>query len=526
MKDKKKYLWCTVSLIISILIFVAVGMNKRITFCDEIYTYMIVNSSNGAYQLAQGQWYTKEQTVDMLGHTSGDGLMQMVRNVKGDPHPPLYYGLVYIASLIGGKNVSEWIGLSVNMLMYSAAVLMVWLTIYRIFGRPAMAAAAAVVCAINVGLLSDAMLIRMYMQFTFFAMAFAYATLLLYQEKDRTLNYILLGIITAGGFLTQYYFSFIAIAFFVVWAIYNIVQKKYSRIAKYLAAMAGAAAVDTVVWHFWIGTLLSNNNSEAIKTNAMNFANIFNSMFRGMVTVQLVIFQQWYIVGGIMALLIVAVTLMSRKVSLMYSGIRLYVGTLLAVVFCYAAIVYYLTPSHLMSGRYFYAAAVLELLLIAVCVCTLLQVYVTKAIGIKLSRVLRPATAAVLVVLELAMLTFGYGIDYYTDSKEYDCQREILEQYADIPWILCGGESWQMTANFLDYLIPEKIMRVTTDTPYESEPELESADAFLLIAEGGEDNSLKDTGLYYYIGSTGRFAESEFLMERNGLSYFIAYPVR
>ena len=100
MKDKNKYLWCTVSLIISILIFVAVGMDKRITFCDEIYTYMIVNSSNGAYQLAQGQWYTKEQTVDMLGHTSGDGLMQMVRNVKGDPHPPLYSGRVYIASLI------------------------------------------------------------------------------------------------------------------------------------------------------------------------------------------------------------------------------------------------------------------------------------------------------------------------------------------------------------------------------------------------------------------------------------------
>ena len=105
--EKKKYLWCVISVIVGVVIFVVAGVNKRITFCDEIYTYMIVNAPNGAYQLAEGHWYTRQQTVDMLGHSSNDSVVQMLWNVKGDSHPPLYYGLVYIASLIGGLNISE-----------------------------------------------------------------------------------------------------------------------------------------------------------------------------------------------------------------------------------------------------------------------------------------------------------------------------------------------------------------------------------------------------------------------------------
>ena len=98
--EKKKYLWCVISVIVGVVIFVVAGVSKRITFCDEIYTYMIVNAPNGAYQLAEGQWYTRQQTVDMLGHSSNDSVVQMLWNVKGDSHPPLYYGLVYILSLI------------------------------------------------------------------------------------------------------------------------------------------------------------------------------------------------------------------------------------------------------------------------------------------------------------------------------------------------------------------------------------------------------------------------------------------
>lgn len=34
--------------------------------------------------------------------------------------------------------------------------------------------------------------------------------------------------------------------------------------------MSAAVAVDTILWHYWIGTMLSNSDSGAIKENAMN----------------------------------------------------------------------------------------------------------------------------------------------------------------------------------------------------------------------------------------------------------------
>ncbi len=523
--EKKKYLWCVISVIVGVVIFVVAGVSKRITFCDEIYTYMIVNAPNGAYQLAEGQWYTRQQTVDMLGHSSNDSVVQMFWNVKGDSHPPLYYGLVYIASLIGGLNISEWTGLAVNLLMYIGTMLLFWLIIDRIFGRPGMAAAAAIVYALNVGTLSDAMLIRMYMQLTFFTIAFAYAAWRLWENKEKLSGYVLLGIATAGGFLTQYYFCFIPIGFFVVWAIYNIARKKYSCIIKYLVSMSAAVAVDTILWHYWIGTMLSNSDSGAIKENAMNFVNIFNSMFRGLESVQLIIFQKWHIVGGLAVIIVVVIALVSERVNASFRNMRLYVGGLSAMLFFYSTIVYYLTPTYLMSSRYFYAASAVEILLVAVCICALVCTFVTdERLGKKRKIFVNAGTAVVCIAMDIGILAFGYGIDYYADAAAYDTQRECLEEYSDIPWVLCGDENWEMTANFMDYIIPEKLMRITENTPYGIEKELEKADKFMIVARTNEGNTQGDMALYYYIGTTGRFAKSELVMERNGLSYFLAYP--
>lgn len=113
--------------------------------------------------------------------------------------------------------------------------------------------------------------------------------------------------------------------------------------------------------------------------------------------------------------------------------------------------------------------------------------------------------------MDIGILAFGYGIDYYADAAAYDTQRECLEEYSDIPWVLCGDENWEMTANFMDYIIPEKLMRITENTPYGIEKELEKADKFMIVARTNEGNTQGDMALYYYIGTTGRFAKVSWL---------------
>lgn len=521
MADRKKYISFIVTIIIGMTIFIYAAYNKRVTFCDEIYTYMIVNSGNGAYQLAEGQWYSREQMQDVLSHTKNDDIFQMLRNVKGDSHPPLYYIMVYIASMFFGGNISKWTALCVNAAMYLGTIILFWIILYKLFKSPLMSAIGTVMYEINVGTLSDAMLLRMYMQLTFFVIAFAFATLLLYENKDKLRYYILLGVITAAGFLTQFYFCFVAIGFFIVWTIYNILAKKYARIIKYLLSMVSAVIFDTLVWHYWISVMLFNSDSETIKENALNFANILNSLFRGILTVQLPVFQNWYVAGAVFVIVITALTLLLKRVSKVDENIKFFIASLAAVVWMYGSVVYYLTPSYLLSGRYFYAASALEYLMVVICVLALLKTYAPDGV---MGKILQ--TVAVLggIMVNVVILVSGSGIDYYVNAEEYDKQRAVLEEYADYPWIICGNENWQVSSNYFDYVIPEKIMRITSNVPYGKDLELESKDGFIIVAEDGQYDQ-SDLALYYYIGCTGRFAKSELLMKRNNLAYYFAYPV-
>ena len=530
-ENKKSVIFLAATLAVCMVMFALAGYYKRIVFCDEVYTYTITNSSKTIQQFEEARWYGREEVKDMLSHTENDSLYQMLKNVKGDhSHPPLYYIFVYIASAIAGGSSSKWIALSVNGVMLFGVLIFFWLIINRLFKSPVMASAAAMLYTLNVGTLSDATLLRMYMQLTFFTVAFAYITLLLYEsnlgeDKENNRLYVWLGLVTAGGFLTQYYFSFIAVAAFAVWAVYCLIRRKYKEIIKYFGAMLAAVAVDTILWHYWINDVLSGNDAETIQGNILNFAGIFSSLFNGIVTVQINLFHKWYIAAMIAAVILLALFFAGRRVKNIHRHIKLYVGTLAVVYVFYVAIVYQLTPDYKLSSRYFYAAGMLELLITAICVCALLKTYLNDRKAVK--RIASTAVFALCMASELLILRFGYGIDYYGDAGMDDEQRAILEQYEGIPWIICGEETWMIAANFFDYTIPERIMMITDNTPYRSEPVLEEADSFLIIAhEDGDDRIEGDLALYYYIGCTGNFVKSELLMERNGLCYYLAFPVK
>ena len=137
--------------------------------------------------------------------------------------------------------------------------------------------------------------------------------------------------------------------------------------------------------------------------------------------------------------------------------------------------------------------------------------------------VVRYVLVMVCMIINVFVFITGSGIDYYGNAKEYDTQRELLESYKDIPWIVCGGENWITATNFFDYIIPSKIMVINENTAYKEDEIMDNAEAFLLIADDRQQK-ISDSGLYYYIGCTGNFAKSEFLFERNGLSYYIATP--
>ena len=171
-------------LIISAVIFFVTANGKRIQFCDEMFSYTITNSYSPLYQFAENEWYNSEQVADKLTHTAGDSLKQTFAMVKQDfVHPPFYYVMFYISSVISGGHFSKWTGLAVNFVFFMGTVVFIWLICERLFKSSWVSFAATMIYVVNKSTLSAITVIRMYMMMTFFLAAFVYLNILVMDRK-------------------------------------------------------------------------------------------------------------------------------------------------------------------------------------------------------------------------------------------------------------------------------------------------------------------------------------------------------
>lgn len=100
---------------------------------------------------------------------------------------------------------------------------------------------------------------------------------------------------------------------------------------------------------------------------------------------------------------------------------------------------------------------------------------------------------------------------------------DSLGQYGEIPYIIVGGESIEVSGSLPGFLPASDIIRITQDYDADGAQVLEDADRFIIVCPGDEngDSDTADYGLYYYIVSTGNFAGRDFLFRRNGLNYYL-----
>lgn len=527
--EKKDYIYLVFSLLLTVAVFIIVAKDKRVTFCDEAYSYMITNSHAATIQFDTNVLYSREQVEDVLAHTSGDSFVRMLRNVLSDKvHPPLYYVFMYISSLIAAGSFSKWIGLSVNMLFLLGTVYYLWHILYRLFHSGLISSLSMIIYVLNQSTLSDMMLIRMYMVMTFFAAAFAYYNMDIIGKRSESKVYPSLVVITAGGFLTQYYFAFFAVAFFLMEVLLCVRRGEKKYIKPYFISMLAAVGVATVLWPFWIPCMFMNSHVGAIAGNLLNPGSFLYKMFDGIRILQVSIFQKAYVVCGIMVMCLFIIFIFNRRIRREKARIWELVIKLLAAIFLYAMVVRMLTPEYLTSGRYYYSAEMLEILAIFICVYTIINVYIQQY-----AKAACIISGLVLFLGNEMAFYYGYGIDYYTDAKGYDSQYSELAKYSEAVWIVAERETYFTDANIWDMCIPEYVIFIDEDSEYIEEyaslPEFSEAEELVIITRQYATNDgyidFLDRGLYYFIGTTKRFVAAELLFERNGLTYYVARVV-
>lgn len=526
---RKDVFFLVFSLVFAAVVFAVTANGKRITFCDEAYSYMITNSQAATVQFDTNVLYTREQVEGILSHSSGDGFIGMLKNVLSDKvHPPLYYVFMYISSMIASGSFSKWIGLAVNMVFLLGTVYYLWRILYHVFHSGVLCSLSMMVYVLNQSTLSDMMLIRMYMVMTFFTAAFAFYNIEVICKRDNRKIYPALVVTTAGGFLTQYYFAFFAAAFFMVEVLICIRRGEKNRIKPYFVSMLAAVGVSTVLWPFWIPCMFMNSHAGAIAGNLLDINSFLYKIYDGVRILQVSIFQKAYIVCGIAVMIMFAVFLFGRRIRKEKLQAWELVVKLIAGAFLYAMAVRVLTPEYLTSGRYYYPADMLEIAAIFICVYTIIEVYVKHS-----ASELCIIAGVLLLVGNGISFYFGYGIDYYRDAGEYDEQYDMLKNYSDAVWIIAERETYFTDANIWDFCIPEYILFIDEESEYNEEyaslPEFSEADELVIITrryytDDGYIDYL-DRGLYYFIGTTQRFVTAEKLFERNGLTYYVARVV-
>lgn len=508
-----------------IALFLILAQNKVVSFCDEIYSYTIVNSDKPTRQFDAGVWYSGSELNDVLTRSNGDSVVKTAINIAKDKvHPPIYYGFLYISTAFFGNVFSKWSGLLVNLIFFAGTIAVIWLIIKRLFDSVALASIGALTYTVSLSSLSDALLIRMYMTMTFFTAVFVYVNL---DCNERLLKKKLdwwLIVSTVCGFLTQYYFALIAIAFFAVNAVKNIKPEDKNlgrKLTKnYFISMAVSVGISTVLWPVWPICMLKNTHNEAMADSITDISGLFGKMGNGIMIVQNMVFQKALIPGIIVLLLILAFVTVAPIVKNKAPRIREIVIKLFAAIVLYSAIVRVVTPDYLTSGRYYYAAAMMEIVLFIICVLTVATAFFDK---------ITPAVVAgscLLIITAILSIT-GYGIDYYGDSKLDKEQLAILEEHKGAIWIYPDGESMYMDAGIPDALGCEYMIVLDDEPEAEYYKWMDDVTDLIIPCQiyekDGAEYDKVDKALYYFIGSSGRFFHADYMFDRKDLRYYHAY---
>lgn len=199
---------------------------------DEGFTLASsVNPINGlmyAYEGTDEQtmdppvWKSREYVTDYLTLSKDNylNLTSVYLNQANDNHPPIFYILVHFSTMLFGGKFSMYSVFVVNIIAFILSCFVIK-RIFKILDKENMTIPTLILYGLCMGTISMVIYQRMYMLLTLFVLLYFYYNIKIYKNKFEItrIDIVKLGLITIGGFLTQYFFATYALGMFLVMAI-------------------------------------------------------------------------------------------------------------------------------------------------------------------------------------------------------------------------------------------------------------------------------------------------------------------
>lgn len=265
MKKKIKLIVIFVSLLIlTVGVRIYFGMQKEDFFMDETFSYALMNNEYGMiHQMPniENKWINCSEINDALTIQKSEifDFKKVYYNQVRDCHPPIYYFLLHTISIFSQNQFSMWTGLSLNILIWIGSCILLFLIGKKIFKDNFYAFFLCILYAFSKGAISNTLLVRMYELLVLNTLLFIYFSLNILEEpKLKVRKVISLIISTVIGFLTHYYFLFIAVPIYSIIFIKELKNKQFKKVFYYISAGGVSGLICLLLYPACINHVFSN----------------------------------------------------------------------------------------------------------------------------------------------------------------------------------------------------------------------------------------------------------------------------
>lgn len=281
LNNKKTAIFLAVVIVLSLTISTLFMLSKQGFHEDEILTYNLANSSK---QLnVNGGWNTPEDFNEYLT-VSPDGRFDYglvyENQIIDASHPPFYYALVHTVCSFFPQTFSKYLAFSINMLAMAGILIMLF-KIAKIISKNNLYSLIAVATfALSIACFTMTIYLRMYSTLTFFVLSMIYMNLKIYEQKNtaKAKDFIILGVITLFGTLTQYYFILFEALTALIMLVFKIKEKCFKDLRNYIIAVGVGSVLALCIYPFIITNVLGGNRGLGSIEISVDFITIVTYM--------------------------------------------------------------------------------------------------------------------------------------------------------------------------------------------------------------------------------------------------------
>lgn len=313
-KIRKTHIFILAIMMISTCILLYLTTQKEGMHLDEYLLYGNANHEEDGANKIKPEYGVRVLATDVFDpffYADDFSLRNVYLNQTYNVHPPLYYLLMHIFTLVTHHFLALKTGILLNIIIHMINICLVWLIMKEMLSKEYVALFGTALYAFTPIVLGIVIFIRMYVLLATFILALTLLFIKEWENSDRKKFYVKLGLLSVGGTMTHYYFLIYLFFCCVIWGIDILKKHRWKELITFLVTMTVSGVMCVIIFpamlrHIFEGdrgveTFGNITSLSIFKRNAEAFVNAINNVYGGflfiviIMAIALLLFK--YVVG-------------------------------------------------------------------------------------------------------------------------------------------------------------------------------------------------------------------------------------